>query len=53
MAKFIEAQQALVNHFKSEYLDGSEDARADFQADIESWARVHGLVMGNGMVRML
>ena len=43
-----ESLQHLVDHFQKEYIDGTEDAKADFLADVESWARVHGLVMGNG-----
>jgi glutathione synthase len=43
-----ESLGSLVEHFRKEFLEGSEDAKADFTADIESWARVHGLVMGNG-----
>lgn len=43
--------QTLVEHFRHEFIDGDADAKADFIADIESWARVHGLVMGNGQVR--
>lgn len=46
-----DSMQALVNHFQTEFVDGSEDAHADFLADVESWTRVHGLVMGNGQVR--
>lgn len=47
-----DSMQDLVKHFQTEFVDGSEDAHADFLADVESWARVHGLVMGNGQVRM-
>jgi len=43
--------QNLVNHLQTEFIDGTADAHADFLADVESWARVHGLVMGNGQVR--
>lgn len=46
-----DSMQALVNHFQTEFVEGNEDAHADFLADVESWARVHGLVMGNGQVR--
>ena len=45
--------QKLVDHFQTQFIDGDETARADFTADVESWARVHGLVMGNGQVRTL
>lgn len=48
-----EVLQKLVNHFQTQFIDGDEDARADFTADLESWARVHGLVMGNGQVRAI
>lgn len=46
-----EVLQKLVDHFQTQFVDGDENARADFTADVESWARVHGLVMGNGQVR--
>jgi hypothetical protein len=46
-----ESLQHLVDQFEKEYIEGTDDAKADFLADIESWTRVHGLVMGNGQVR--
>jgi hypothetical protein len=36
-----------------EALLANEESRLDFIADIEGWARVHGLVMGSGAVRSL
>jgi hypothetical protein len=50
VVKMAEFLQPLVDHFQREFLEGTEDAKADFTADVESWARVHGLVMGNGQV---
>jgi len=29
----------------------NDETKAEFQADVEGWCRVHGLVMGNGSVR--
>eukprot|EP01122_Echinamoeba_exundans_P012724 TRINITY_DN5404_c0_g3_i3.p2 TRINITY_DN5404_c0_g3~~TRINITY_DN5404_c0_g3_i3.p2 ORF type:complete len:369 (-),score=51.10 TRINITY_DN5404_c0_g3_i3:375-1481(-) len=34
-------------------LDGEAEARDEFLADVEGWARVHGLVMGSGAVAPL
>jgi hypothetical protein len=33
-------------------IDGDAELREEFLADIEGWARVHGLVMGSGAVRI-
>lgn len=46
----IKSSNDLVDFYRSNFLEYNDDYKFQFIDDVKCWARVHGLVMGDGQV---